>query len=421
MCGVALKHAGHTVTIVERDNNERMSHMAGVCLGLDAVRFLERHDRHTKVFSHRATRVQALKDDETVQIYANGRREITSWDTYYFRLRSLFDGYASSYYPSPPASLDTDGLVKYQYCSEVTEMARSGDKMVLTILNRDTQAVSQQKADLVVGADGPSSFVRSLYLPAVQRQYVGYIAWRGTVPESEASAATRAIFHRSVTVHMMKQHHCIMYMIPGPNGSLEPGERLLNFLWYTNETPESVDEIMKDGVDGHRHHHIVPAGRVRQDIWQERIEHAKSVPFAKPFLEIMLKIQKPFIQVITEFCTPQAAFEDGKVLLMGDALSLFRPHTAFSGTQAAFHALRIEEYVAGKIPLPEWEEKVLRYSYLHFAQSIWWGKIYQHHISIALLAGVNYWASCGVDKVKSWWSGEESLLRTTSFIVEEYD
>src|SRR3569833_1966651 len=83
------------------------------------------------------------------------------------------------------------------------------------------------------GGDGPSSFVRSLYLPAAQRQYVGYIAWRGTVPESEASAATRAIFHRSVTVHMMKQHHCIMYMIPGPNGSLEPGERLLNFLWYT--------------------------------------------------------------------------------------------------------------------------------------------------------------------------------------------
>src|SRR3569833_2452670 len=113
MCGVALKHAGHTVTIVERDNNDCMSHMAGVCLGLDAVRFLERHDRHTKVFSHRATRVQALKDDEMVQNYANGRRDITSWDTYYFRLLSLFAGYASSYYPSPPASLATDGLVKY--------------------------------------------------------------------------------------------------------------------------------------------------------------------------------------------------------------------------------------------------------------------------------------------------------------------
>ena len=45
MCGVALKHAGHTVTIIEKADDERQSHMAGVCLGLDAQRFLARHDR----------------------------------------------------------------------------------------------------------------------------------------------------------------------------------------------------------------------------------------------------------------------------------------------------------------------------------------------------------------------------------------
>jgi hypothetical protein len=59
-------------------------------------------------------------------------------------------------------------------------MARSGDKMVLTTLNRDTQDIPQEKADLVVGEDCPSFFVQSLYLPTVQRQYVGYITWRGT-------------------------------------------------------------------------------------------------------------------------------------------------------------------------------------------------------------------------------------------------
>lgn len=424
MCGIALKHAGHAVTIVEKEKNERQSHMAGVCLGLDAGVFLSRHDRFTKDFSHRCLRIQALKSDETVQVFVNARRDITSWDTYYFRLRSCFDGYTSSFYPSPPQTVEADGSAVYERRREVLDITRTsnGDaKMVLTLLDRDTQAVSQTKADLVIGADGPDSFVRAKYLPNIQRQYVGYVAWRGTVSESQVSASTREIFKRSVTVHMMHRHHCIMYTIPGADGSLNPGERFLNFLWYTNETPEALDEIMIDGIDGHRHHNIVPAGRVREDIWNTRLAQAKKIPLPLPFLEVIMKIERPFIQVITEFCSPRAAFEDGKVLLVGDALSLYRPHTAFSGTQAAFHALQVEDYVGGKISLQEWEEKVLQYSRLHWSQSIWFGNFYQYHMVTALVSAVQYWAYCGLDKLKSWWTGEESLLRGTSSIVEEYD
>ncbi|KAH8426356.1 uncharacterized protein LDX57_004099 [Aspergillus melleus] len=86
-------------------------------------------------------------------------------------------------------------------------------------------------------------------------------------------------------------------------------------------------------------------------------------------LEIFLNIQRPFIQIITDFCSPQAAFEDSKFLLIGDGLSLFRPHTAFSGTQAAFHALRTANLVNGKMTLQQWERKVLKYSKLHYLQS----------------------------------------------------
>lgn len=417
-------HAGHKVTIIEKDDNERQSHMAGVCLGPDAEAYLTSHDRLKNAFSHRSRRVQALNSDETIKIFVNGRRDITSWDTYYFRLRACFDQYVSSFYPSPPHSVDSDGSAIYVCRQQVTDMfpaSRSDGGMVLSILDHNSQEVKQTKADLVIGADGPDSFVRSKYLPAVKRQYVGYIAWRGTVPESEVSESTRSIFSRSVTVHMMHRHHCIMYTIPGINGSLEPGERLLNFLWYTNESEESLHDILIDGVDGHRHHNLVPAGRVREGIWNAQVQRAKDVPLPLPFLEVMIKIRGPFIQVITEFCAPKAAFEDGRVLLVGDALSLFRPHTAFSGTQAAFHALRVEEYVGRRITLQEWEEKVIRFSNLHWAQSIWWGKFYQHHMAVALLSGLQYWWYCGTDRMKSWWNGEEPLLRTSSNRVDEYE
>lgn len=151
----------------------------------------------------------------------------------------------------------------------------------------------------------------------------------------------------------MHRHHCIIYTIPGANGSLEPGNRLLNFLWYTNESEESLQEILIDSIDGYRHHNIVPAGHVREDIWNAQLMRAKMALLPVAFYEVMSKIQRPFIQVITDFCSTKAAFEDGKVLLVGDAVSLFRPHIAFSGTQAAYHALRVEQYLDGKITLQE--------------------------------------------------------------------
>ncbi|KAK4200734.1 hypothetical protein QBC40DRAFT_326093 [Triangularia verruculosa] len=430
MCGVALKHRGHNITILERDGDERQSHMAGVCLGPDAVRYLELHDRlSSKPFSHRSTRVQALRSNGTIDILANGRREITSWDTYYFRLRSLFDGYSSSYYPEPPESLSTaDGTARYLSRNMVTNIERdiATDKMAITVLNPNTQKTSTHQADLVIGADGPNSFVRSKYLPTIHRQYAGYIAWRGTVLESTVSPSTRNAFRRSVSVHMMlghtgQQEHCIVYAIPGPDGSLAPGERYLNFLWYTNETPAALDEILLDGIDGHRHHNIVPSGRVRKDLWEGKVHEAREIPLPEAFLEVVTKIEKPFVQVITEFYAPEAVFEGGRVLLVGDALCLFRPHTAFSGTQAAFHALRVEEYVAGEIGLGEWEGRVLRYSWLHWMQSIWWGAYYQCKLPVAAAAAVRYWVYCGVESVRCWWRGEEGLLRTGTFAVERYE
>ncbi|KAJ5522622.1 hypothetical protein N7513_013195 [Penicillium frequentans] len=432
MTAVALKQSGHNVTVIEKEDNERESHMAGVCLGPDAVEYLEKYDRIESIFSHQSRRIQALVGNDKLKTFVNGRREITNWDTMYYRLRSNFDGYASDTCPISPSNTPEDGQGVYHTQREVLDIKPeiqsddedSGEKktrMSVTMLDRKSGHKANIQADLVVGADGPDSFVRNKYQSHVERKYVGYIAWRGTVLESEASEETRHLFRRSVTVFMMDKQHCIVYTIPGKNGSLQPGDRYLNFLWYTNETEESLNEILKDGLDGHRHHNIVPSGRVRQDIWAERTKQAEALPLSKPMLEIFLKIKRPFIQVITDFCSHQAAFEDGKVLLVGDGVSLFRPHTAFSGTQAAFHALCTADFVNGKVTRQQWESKVLRYSRLHYLQSNWYGDFYQSSMLTALVAAVRYWTMCGVDRVLSWWSGDAPLLRTGTFKVEEYD
>ncbi|RCI07622.1 hypothetical protein L249_1676 [Ophiocordyceps polyrhachis-furcata BCC 54312] len=406
----------------------RRSHMAGVCLGKDGEEWLERHDRHSRIlFTHRSNRVQVLGDDETLRTLINARRDITNWDALFFRLRSLFDGYASAWYPSPPPEESTDGAVTYESRREVLCLRSMRDtvnerQMQLQVRNVDTGSVFCTEMDLVVAADGPNSTIRAKYLPRVHRRYVGYIAWRGTVLERDISPPTRQLFRRSLTVHRMAgHHHCIVYLIPGKHGSLEPGQRLLNFVWYTNESHSSLEDILKDAVDGHRHHYFVPAGRVCKNVWEERVGRAYAVPFPAPFLEVMTKIRRPFVQVITDFCSPRASFEQGRLLLVGDALSLFRPHTAFSGTQAAFHALMVEKYVSGTVRPAEWEEKVLRYSALHWSQSMFYGQFYQNYLVIALLYRFHHWIYCFVDFLKSSWRGEQRLLRASSAVAEEYD
>ncbi|OTA67065.1 FAD/NAD(P)-binding domain-containing protein [Hypoxylon sp. EC38] len=416
MCGIALKHSGYEVQIIEQDGNERQSHMSGVGLGPSVDHFLQRHDRLYSAFSQRTSCIQTLKNG-TPRVLATGNRDITSWDAFYYRLRSNFDGYISSYYPSAPQPSETDGSVIYDARQKVLGVVPAepdGSYMILSILDRDTEEEYQKKAHLIIGADGPDSLIRAKYLPTVQRSYVGYIAWRGTVPEREVSVKTREMFNDSIMTYMMREGHCVVYTIAGAEGSLEPGERLLNFCWYDNETAEALDEIMIDAVDGHRHHNTVPTGKVRENIWSARLERAKD-ELPAPFLEIVTRIRRPFVQVITEFQprSPRAAFEDGKVLLVGDALSLMRPHTAQGVAQAAFHALATEDYVAGKISVKEWEDRVLRFSLLHSSQSVWWGKFYQENIATALFWGIRYWMCYTLEKVRSWWNKDESMHRVS--------
>lgn len=199
---------------------------------------------------------------------------------------------------------------------------------------------------------------------------------------------------------------CEVYMIPGLNGSLERGERLVHFCWYTNERVEDLDTIMVDGLDGHRHRNFVPLGRVHKDVWTSRLRAATELPLPGPFLEVATKIKEPAVQVVTDYCSPHAAFEDGRVLLIGDALSQFRPHAALGDSQAAFHATAVVDYLEGKLSLPQWESRVLRRSYLHWCLNAWWGDFYQKPLAAALPSGLRYLYYHCLYRITSWWEGE---------------
>ncbi|KAI2614834.1 hypothetical protein GGR54DRAFT_319997 [Hypoxylon sp. NC1633] len=419
MCGVALREAGHNVTIVEQDGDERESHMSGICLGPSAMTFLDRFNCSPGTFSHETDCLQVLRTGREPRILAKGRRIITSWDTLYYRLRAAFDGYTSPYFPSPPQRKHSPGTATYSSNTKVLSLERIEHDLVkieVTLQDQASGTTYKEQADFVIGADGPNSFVRMKYSPDIQRRFSGYVAWRGVVQEDQVSAATRQVFNQGVTLYPMKRQHCVVYTIPGVNGSVEPGKRRLNFLWYTNEDDGSMKDIMVDAVDGHHHRFTVPAGHVRSEVWSARVEEAKRLGLPAPWFEVVSKIDQPFIQVISEFCSPQAVFEDGKVLLVGDALSLFCPHTGLSGAQAAFHSMRVADYISGQLSMIDLEREVLGYSYIYWLQSVYWGQFNQGSTLSALTSGVRYWATYVLDKLNLWWLGKPSS-RPNEFLL----
>lgn len=189
------------------------------------------------------------------------------------------------------------------------------------------------------------------------------------------------------------------YNIPGEGGSVEPGKRLLNFCWYTNIPTTSLDDIMTD-ASGKRHHTQLGPGLVRPEIWEKQKDLARTL-FAPPYLEVMEKIGSPFLHQITDYCAPRASFAGGRVLLVGDAAALLRPHIAFSTSQAAAHALLTEALVRGELSAGQWEYRVTKAAYLHWRRSLWFGEFFQKPLYVSLGSALLYWAAAALARVRT--------------------
>lgn len=223
------------------------------------------------------------------------------------------------------------------------------------------------EADLVIGADGPSSKIRSLFAPDVERKYAGYVALRGTVSENDVTAKTREAFSERFTFFHTKGIQILAYLIPGKNGTLKPGERLINFVYYTNfPSPSLVEpspdfrELMTD-IHGQYHRITMPPGKTDPKAWEKQRTIARE-KLPPQFAEIVCGTKKPFVQAITDVISPTNEFMDGRVILIGDALSGFRPHTVASTSQACFDAMILADMIEGKVSRKEWKKQTLGYA-----------------------------------------------------------
>jgi len=332
---LVLRDAGCDVTVFERSSAALQARGAGIAALEATLRYLtERGGRRVAEVCSSTGWIRFLRADGSVQHEQRHRYLFSSWNTIYRSLLELFD----------PG--------RYLLGREVTGFSRAADSVRVTLAGGQTA-----EAGLLVCADGVSSLARARLLPEVRPSYSGYVAWRGTVPERALPAAIRELFGDAITYQVLKDSHILVYPIPGPDGALATGERLVNFVWYVNVAEgEELDALMT-GRDGLRRAVSMPPGAARDEA-VTRLRHAAESELAPPIAAVVTDVAEPFVQVVYDIGVPRMAF--GRICLLGDAAFAVRPHAAAGTAKAAADgwALAAELTAAGgDVPaaLARWE------------------------------------------------------------------
>ncbi|MDE1182131.1 FAD binding domain-containing protein [Paraburkholderia sp.] len=210
----------------------------------------------------------------------------------------------------------------------------------------DFESGRVERADLLIGADGIRSTVRHQVLPDVRPAYAGYVAWRGLVPEPDLPSFAADTLRDRFTFQQGDSHSSLAYLIPGEHDETAVGERRWNWVWYRKYDQAALDRLLIDKHGMQRAFSLPPGTTKPADIAMLRDEaHALLAP---TFRALVDATGEPFMQPIVDLRAPRMVF--GRVLLLGDAASVPRPHTAGSTAKAAANAhalaLALSSYAA---------------------------------------------------------------------------
>ncbi|MEU5959079.1 FAD-dependent monooxygenase [Streptomyces sp. NPDC047525] len=182
--------------------------------------------------------------------------------------------------------------------------------------------------DLVIGADGYRSVVRRAVCPDLRPEYAGYLAWRGAFPAD-----------RLTDPAAWADEDCVFAVFPGgqltvfriPDGA--GGGHRVNWVLFTTP-PTRLDLALNDPTS-------LPPGTVTEALHTHLTEIADT--HLPPYWRELVGLTAPdelFIQPLYDFTAPQ--YTTDRLLLMGDAATVARPHTGAGTVKALQDATALE-------------------------------------------------------------------------------
>src|SRR4029077_15740279 len=124
---------------------------------------------------------------------------------------------------------------------------------------------TRERGDLLIGADGGRSTVRGLFLPGLQPEYAGYVAWRAMMDERDVPPAIHAELFSNYTYCLPPGELFLAYPFPGRNNETQAGQRAYNIVWYRPTTAEKLADLCTD-ESGNQHGTSIAPPLLRPDV-----------------------------------------------------------------------------------------------------------------------------------------------------------
>jgi len=322
-----LLRAGHRVTVFERSVAGLSRRGAGLVAQRELFALLQAVDRAS------ASRVGVVA---TERITLDRRGEVISRD------------------PSPQTQLSWDHLYDVLRALVPEAGYRLGENVV-TVRDGVSEAVIElqdgrsESFDLVVGADGLGSVTRATIAPGDdENRYVGYVTWRGLIPEGSVSGrAARTLLGR-FAFYNGPGEHMLGYLVPGAGGETTAGDRRYNWVWYRRLSRRQLDDLMQD-VGRPTGSFSTAPGELPAARRSRLVDDAIAV-LPTQFASAVAAEPAPFLQAIYDYVPPRMV--GNRVALLGDAACVVRPHTAMGAAKAAGDALTLHAALAD-VPVAE--------------------------------------------------------------------
>lgn len=310
-----LRRAGWEVDVFERSGAELSSRGAGIVTHAELYEVLQSAgiDRQAAEVGVSVVGRRVLGANGSIVGELPLPQVLTSWGHLYGLLRE---------------ALPTEC---YHHGRSLTRIEQVADRV--TAHFEDGPSAS---ADLLVGADGIFSAVRAQLAPEVLPSYVGYIAWRGLVNEDDLSTGTREALLEHFAFALPDGEQMLGYPVAGADNSMARGRRRFNFVWYR---PAAADTALRDlltDVDGVEHQLSIPPSRIRPEVVAAMRSDGRRL-LAPQFAEVVETTGQPFIQAIQDLETPRMRL-GRRVVILGDAAFVARPHVGMGVTKAAADA-----------------------------------------------------------------------------------
>ena len=350
---LVLRDLGCEVDVFERSTAELEARGAGIVLHPLTVRYFEeRRPLDVAKVVVELPWLRFLDRDGSTRYEERRDYRFSSWNTIY---RNLL------------AHCDRD---RYHLGYEMVDLDQDADRATIHLADGDTVS-----ADMVVCADGVSSRARTILQPHIRPRYAGYVAWRGTIPESALSPGTAERLGDAISYYLADEGHFLVYPIPGLRGELEPGRRVQGFVWYHNyEEGSELDDLLTDRT-GVRRESSVPPGFMRDEYVAWTKEYAAE-RFPPALSEVVTRTANPFVQVIFDVAVDRMAF--GRICLMGDGAISVRPHAGAGTAKACADAWALGDALheaEGDVvaALAAWETPQLELGHALLERSRWIG------------------------------------------------